>query len=179
MKTCPSCGSNLKQKNYNGVRIDECERCNGMWFDKDELRRAKDATDDDLRWLDFDLFEKKEGKFSAIKTDKKCPSCSSQMQSLQYMDSKVTIDVCPSCNGVWLDNNELKKIVQYLENIVVSKTSSEYTGDMAKQFQEIITGPESTASELKDFLAVVRLFDQRLLAENHWLSDIITYWPIR
>ena len=39
-------------------------------------------------------------------------------------------------------------------------------GDMAKQFQEIITGHESTESELKDFLAVVRLFDQRLLAEN-------------
>lgn len=178
MHTCPSCGNNLKQKTYKGVRIDECEKCHGMWFDKDELRRAKDATDDDLAWLDFELFEQKDGKFSSIKSEKKCPSCSSYLQSLQYMDSKVTIDLCPSCDGVWLDQNELKKIIQYLENVVVSKTSSEYAGDMAKQFQEILTGPESAASELKDFLAVVRLFDQRLLAENHWISTVIVSWPI-
>lgn len=179
MRICPSCGSNLKQRHYKGISIDECEKCRGMWFGKDELKRAKDATDDDLRWLDFDLFEQKGGKFLTTKSEKKCPSCSSQMQSLQYMDSKVTIDVCPSCHGVWLDHNEFKKIVQYLENVVVSKSASEYAGDMAKQLQEVFTGQESKTSEMKDFLAVVRLFDQRLLAENHWISDIITNWPIR
>lgn len=179
MRTCPSCGSNLKPTTYKGVRIDECGKCHGMWFDKDELRRAKDATDDDLAWLDFDLFEQRDGKFSVTKTEKTCPSCSSSLQSLQYMDSKVTIDVCPSCQGVWLDHNEFKKIVAYLEHVVISKSASEYAGDIVKQLQEVLTGQESKTSELKDFLAVARLFDQRLLAENHWIADIITNWPIR
>ena len=46
------------------VEVEECERCKGVWFDKDELRQAKDITDSDLNWMDFEIW-KHEDKFKA------------------------------------------------------------------------------------------------------------------
>ena len=180
---CPYCQNNLKQLDYKGVKIDECGNCNGKWFDKDELRKAKDSTDDDLRWLDFDLFDEKEHKYNASPSKGKCPQCFSSMISLTYMDSKVVIDKCNKCQGVCLDNKEFEKIIKYLENIVVSEPASEYVKDVAKEFEEIFKGPENRISEIKDFLAIMKLYQLRLSVENPWTiklsQSIDRYWPIR
>ncbi|HXK37207.1 MAG TPA: zf-TFIIB domain-containing protein, partial [Candidatus Paceibacterota bacterium] len=53
---CPECEVPLRRTDCYGVNIDECPKCLGRWFDRDELRRAKDRTDEDLRWMDFDPF---------------------------------------------------------------------------------------------------------------------------
>lgn len=180
---CPYCTSALSQIDLKGVKIDECGNCKGKWFERDELRKAKDSTDNDLRWLDFDLFDEKEHKYSASPSKRKCPQCSLSMTSLTYMDSKVVIDKCNICHGVWLDNKEFEKIIKYLENIVVSQSASEYLKDATKEFEEIFTGPENRISEIKDFLAVMKLYQLRLSVENPWtikLSEAIDkYWPIR
>ena len=41
---------------------------------------------------------------------KKCPNCNVIMNEVLKID--VTIDVCPSCMGIWLDKGELEKIVE-------------------------------------------------------------------
>ena len=33
---CPRCGQNLKEQVINGIRIDECPGCGGLWLDKGE-----------------------------------------------------------------------------------------------------------------------------------------------
>lgn len=33
---CPKCGSDLVTKNYDGVEVDHCPECNGVWFDAGE-----------------------------------------------------------------------------------------------------------------------------------------------
>jgi len=52
---CPNCKAELTQKTLNDINLDECESCGGIWFDVDELRRAKDIVDPDLRWMDFEI----------------------------------------------------------------------------------------------------------------------------
>jgi len=101
------------------------------------------------------------------------------MTSLTYMDSKIVIDKCNTCKGVWLDKNGFDKIIKYLEKKVISESSSEYAKDTLKEFQEIFNGPESKVSELKDFLAVINLFQMRLAVENPWVTQISQNWPIR
>lgn len=155
MLKCPKCEHNLKEITYKGVRINECENCKGKWFDRDELRKAKDRTDDDLRWLDFDLFDDNADKYHASPSQRKCPKDSTTMISLQYMDSKVVIDKCNTCEGVWLDSDEFEKIIKYLEHIVILQPASQYAKDTLKEFSEILTGPENRISEIKDFFAVV------------------------
>lgn len=184
MLKCPKCEHNLKPIDYKGVKLDECENCKGKWFDRDELRKAKDRTDDDLRWLDFDLFDETANKFTTTTPSQLiCPKDGSEMTSLTYEDSKVTIDKCNQCQGVWLDNQEFEKIIKYLENIVISTPASEYAKETVKEFSEILTGPENRISEIKDFLSVLWFFQLRLAVENPWtieLSDKINkYSPLR
>ena len=165
--TCPDCRGKLHQIDYRGIQIDECASSKGRWFDRDELRKAKDKTDDDLRWLDFDAFGDHVDKLKVSSTRRKqCPRCSVDMSALTYDTSQVRIDKCSQCKGIWLNHGEFEAIVKYLENIVMTKTASEYAKDVFKQFLEIATGPESKLSEVRDFLAVLKLLELRLVVEN-------------
>jgi Zn-finger nucleic acid-binding protein len=180
---CPNCDLELKQHVYKGLKIDECESCDGKWFDRDELRLAKDKTDEDYRWIDFEIFGEKENEFKSNPGQKLCPKDANKMNSLTYMDSNVVIEKCDTCKGVWLDKNEFDKILKHLEGIVIATPSSEYGNETLKEFSEIFTGPESTISELKDFMSVANLFSVRAQVENPWTitlsANIQKYWPIR
>lgn len=176
---CPYCQSSLSKSTYKGVHIYECDKRHGMWFAKDDLRQAKDNTSEELRWLDFDMFKDREGKFHTTQGQRLCPECFEAMQAKQYADSKVVIDVCNNKHGVWLDQREFQKIITYLDSLLNKKTSSSYASDLAKEFEEIATGSESTISELKDFLAVSRLYEMRLIAEHPWVeSALATYYAV-
>jgi len=56
---CPNCKKPLERTIFYNVEVNYCPICLGMWFEKDELRWAKDAKDRNLRWLDIDLWKEK------------------------------------------------------------------------------------------------------------------------
>jgi uncharacterized protein len=37
LNKCPRCGIDLEERDHNGVKIDQCASCGGMWLDKGEL----------------------------------------------------------------------------------------------------------------------------------------------
>lgn len=43
----------------------------------------------------------------------KCPLCDERMREVERYG--VTIDICPSCKGVWLDRGELEKVASMEE----------------------------------------------------------------
>ena len=178
MLTCPACKKALKQVNYKGVRVDECESCKGAWFDEGELRAARDSTDKYLRWLDFVIFEDEPDKYSISETDKKCIRCGENLRTLTFMQSKVVIDSCPKCKGIWLDNKEFEKIISYLENLINTRTASQYSKDVLKELLEIGTGEKDKISEIRDFLAVLKLFEIRLAVEHSKIFEIISNIPV-
>ena len=91
---CPDCEGTLETIDFNGVKIDECTKCKGRWFDRGELRLAKDKKDDDIRWLDFDPFGKDAEELSVASEGKECPKCSKKMKSLTYRKSKIFFHSC-------------------------------------------------------------------------------------
>ncbi len=38
-----------------------------------------------------------------------CPVCGGKLREIER--SGVTVDICPSCKGVWLDRGEIEKII--------------------------------------------------------------------
>ena len=50
---CPKCGTPLQQHTLNGVSVDECPACHGMWFDQGELQELGRREDEGwiARWL--------------------------------------------------------------------------------------------------------------------------------
>ncbi|MDO8610047.1 MAG: zf-TFIIB domain-containing protein [bacterium] len=182
MRTCPHCKIDLKQKEYKGLRLDECPECSGIWFDRDELRKAKDNTDDDMRWLDYDPFIVNK-KSNLTKTSKLCPLCNQSMNEVTYDKSKVKVDICSICKGVWLDKNEIDKIFAYLQDLIVTKTSKKYAEATIEELKEIVVGPESKLSEIRDFIVVANLLQLRYVVEHPWIINlsnaIYTYWPLK
>ncbi len=168
---CPDCHTELQETDYFGVRIDECPKCLGRWFDRDELRRAKDRSDPDLRWLDFDLFAGHVDPPTTRRAAKLCPRCSVAMGTSAYERSGVLVDVCQTCRGAWLDHGEFEKIVGHLEHEVVSESAAQYGRDVERQFGQIVTGPEGPVSELRDFFAVLGLLEMRLAVEHPTLAQ--------
>lgn len=124
---CPNHNAALGQINYRGILIDECPTCKGRWGDRDELRKAKDSTDDDLRWLDFDPFGTEAGRFEVPSKGLLCPKCSTKMVSLTYETSKVTIDKCLQCHGIWLDHGEFEAIITQAPNLAAAVTCDRNT----------------------------------------------------
>ena len=41
--TCPKCGGEMRRYERNGVDIDQCTECRGIFLDRGELERLTDA----------------------------------------------------------------------------------------------------------------------------------------
>jgi Zn-finger nucleic acid-binding protein len=163
--TCPKCTRKLTARDLGGVRIDECPGCRGIWFDADELRRAKDHGQPDANWLDFEVWASGD-RVRASAAALRCPACGASLVALRYGDSEVEVDHCPGCRGTWLDRDEFGKIVDGLARELDTKSTADYVRAALTEARELFTGSESAASEWRDFTTVLRLLQYRFLIEN-------------
>ena len=169
---CPNCQRDLEQIDFRGIMVNECPDCQGRWFGRDDLEKAKNNTDDDLRWIDFDPFIKKAKHFNVIPDEAgACPQCDQTMIALAYAHSGVVIMKCEQCRGIWLQDGEFKKIIGYLENMITSHSASEYAQDSIKQFLEIFKGSQDKTAEAKDFLVVLKLLKLRAAVEHSKIAE--------
>ena len=172
MNNCPKCNIAFENKEIKSLTVDVCPTCEGVWFEEDELRQAKDFTDTDLNWLDFEIWKNKD-KFKSSESNIKCPDCGLQTVALEYGETDVEIDYCLECKGVWLDKGEFIKIIEALTKELLTKSFPEYIQSSLEEAKEIITGPESMFSEWNDFSTVLRFMQYRLLVENPELQDTL------
>lgn len=97
-----------------GLEIDSCPECYGLWFDGHELsrflaggtlRRKFEAVAEvqPLDSIGFTLSTKQ----------RKCPRCRQPLEERMFAD--VTLDVCGQCEGIWLDDGELQRILRKYE----------------------------------------------------------------
>ena len=169
---CPTCNIALETKSAGPVEVDACPQCQGVWYEGEELRLTKDASDTDLNWLDFEIW--KDWDSLELKLKKMaCPNCNQNLVCVRYAATPVEVDCCPACKAIWLEEGELAAIVDALKAEVVSKPFSQYVKASVQEAVEIITGPESLSSEWKDLRTVLRLAQYRLLTENRRFSKMI------
>jgi Zn-finger nucleic acid-binding protein len=169
---CPKCQGSLLRREFESVEVDECQDCRGIWFDRDELRRAKDAAEPDANWLDFEVWKSGEG-LSGAPASINCPACGSQLITLTYANTAVEIGHCANCEGTWLDIGEFEKIIDALSNEILRKSSRDYIRAVLREGKEIVTGPEKLLSEWRDFTTVLRLLQYRLLVEHPKVASTI------
>jgi hypothetical protein len=175
---CPSCKTeDLKKQVFYNVEVDYCPRCLGVWFDKDELREAKDEKDKNLNWLDIDLWDKEE-KFKISSVNKFCPVCSVPLYEVNYGDSGIKVDICNLCEGVWVDRGEFKKIIDYLKEKEKYEVLHHYLKNIIQEGVEVFTGPEEFKSEIADFLTLLKLLNYKLAVRYPTINKIISSLPI-
>ena len=175
--TCPNNHKEPMQKVlFHTVEADYCPECLGIWFDKDELTMAKNDKDAQLNWLDFDVWRDKR-RFGVARIDKRCPVCRLPFVEVGYDDSKVKIDFCKHCQGIWLDRGEFKQIMIYLKRKSDYEILHNYTKNAIAELWEVFAGPEKFREELGDFLMVLKLLNYKFVVQHPVVNSLIEDLP--
>jgi Zn-finger nucleic acid-binding protein len=104
---CPKCNTEaLAAFTIEGVTVDRCSACAGVWFDAEELSQLlSEEARHVAQLLKGRMIEQADGKKA------RCPRDASEMiRVYSSMDHSVILDVCGECRGVWLDGGEFKKL---------------------------------------------------------------------
>ncbi|MBU0468414.1 MAG: M48 family metalloprotease [Candidatus Omnitrophica bacterium] len=133
MRNCPVCSGHELKPVYTkqGVEIDICTSCEGIWLDKSEIYYF--VKDSNLVY---------EALCAAIKnrkaTTRKSPVTGEEMVELPLFNDSVMIDYCPKTGGIWLDKGEITKF-----------PSNQAAIDVDKGFfkQEVQQAPEHSAQQ--------------------------------
>ena len=104
---CPKCKSGpMNSETYNNVEIDRCPKCKGLFFDEGELDSILDARAGAA--ADGGGFNEMADQLNMATGA--CPRCE-QVELKPYVGpAGVRIDRCPQCEGVFLDQGELKTL---------------------------------------------------------------------
>ena len=187
---CLKCKNELLEKIKIGdVKIDRCSKCGGLWFEKDELRLAKDKKAPEARWVDVEMkdksinwlqfdFWKDKIKFKVKEGMKYCPIDETPLYQVNYGDTPIEIDVCGICFGIWLDKGEFEKIIDYTKNKADYEMLHNYAKNLARETKEIFVGPESIKSEVADLLMLIKLLKYKLMVQHPKLVRLFSGLPL-
>jgi Zn-finger nucleic acid-binding protein len=146
----------------------KCPKCDGEF----ELKEAVKEIDQDLRWMDFDLW-KDQDYFDVSQGALVCPRCNVPMATVKYGPTDIQVDTCINCHGVWLDKGEFEQIISALENEVSSMSEDEYWDVALDEARELIDGDDGFISEWRNFKTVMRLLQYRILVENPQVREAL------
>jgi Zn-finger nucleic acid-binding protein len=106
---CPKCLSKMEVIDFQGVEIDRCTDCFGMFFDhleKEDLKTLKGAESIDIG----DDFVG--ARFNEI-LDVACPKCKIKMNHVfQEEPFLVKFESCPQCHGAYFDAGEFRDYME-------------------------------------------------------------------
>ena len=120
---CPNNGDELVRETYEAnVEIDRCASCRGIWLDAKELERIQDISQRDysaeIKQLPNLVDQAYAMALAKSKPTISCPNCGDD-QSMERREhggcSQILIDVCPKCQGVWLDDGEISALEIFFE----------------------------------------------------------------
>lgn len=97
---CPKCEGALAPLLIDGVEVDRCGSCSGVWFDKRELSEVlpRPEAKSLLGGEDSQDLDHKRAK---------CPRDGSPLLRVHSLRNQaVTLDTCSVCQGIWLDGGE-------------------------------------------------------------------------
>lgn len=104
MRYCYECNAQTAEIDFHGETVDRCPKCNGLFFDKGELSKIIHLAEvfQKVRIEEKDIDSVPQVEHQRIVN---CPADKAEMQPMDIVG--LTIDVCPDCGGVWLDDGEI------------------------------------------------------------------------
>jgi len=121
-RSCPDCSVALVPREFQGITIDACPRCAGIFFDEGEVNALKARGLQAMEELENQIVPEVIQEAIADKF-RLCPHCKSSMDKFRYMyHSDVVLDECGVCGGIWVQDGELGRMREVL---VASGVSAE------------------------------------------------------
>jgi Zn-finger nucleic acid-binding protein len=171
---CPRGHGRLRARRLGSVEFHRCPECGGAFYDARKLRLLKRrASHGDYGWIHIDLW-KDEAKFRAGKQERLvCPNDKQTMVTVRYGDSRVRVDICEGCRGIWLDEREYGKILRYLEQKVDSETVAGYLDDMRREFVDAIKHPARAGEDISDIGKILHLLELRFIVQHPRIANTL------
>jgi len=118
---CPKCRAEMEQIEHDGIEIDRCKHCSGIWFDagESEALRGKAAA------LAIDTGDAKRGR-EFNKTDNyRCPRCSGGMvRRVDPQQTHIWYETCSACSGSFFDAGEFSDLARHTISDFFKRLSS-------------------------------------------------------
>ncbi len=114
---CPRCDKPLSGGVYDGLRLDTCKACGGVWLDAHEFPVLMQRSPTQLKQLEQTLGQAKVNMDAVLETRNvlMCPLCYLPMGERPYTyGSGIRINTCDKCRGVWADAGELSQIAGFI-----------------------------------------------------------------
>ena len=100
---CPKCNNPMATVKRDGVEIDRCESCKGLWFDAFEERALRDAK----AAAGLDTGSPRVGEKWDGTGKVRCPRCESPMVRMVDRDQPhIWYEQCSTCHGRFFDAGE-------------------------------------------------------------------------
>jgi len=103
---CVKCNSILDRAIFEGLEVDLCPRCGGLWLDRGEITRAARLPDQALSRLRSLLTDVGGPPPLASESTAPCPACDGKLAEVRL--GTVHVDFCERCQGIFLDRGELE-----------------------------------------------------------------------
>lgn len=115
-RSCPDCGALLVARLHEGITLDVCPSCAGVWFEQGELKALIQQDPSSLLQLEEKVQPKEVRPLGSPPAARQCPNCADPMVRYRYLGvSSVELDACPRCKGIWVDDGELARMLQALQ----------------------------------------------------------------
>ncbi len=117
---CPACRVPMKEYLYKErIPVDVCKKCRGVWFDQGEMNPFLSmwtATHPDLPDAPISLNRDITDPTCLDEAGRPCPRDHGAMKKYNFAyDSNVILDRCPTCEGVWVDKPEIRRLAVYMK----------------------------------------------------------------
>jgi len=107
---CPKCNSAMELVTYEGVTVDRCTSCKGIWFDANEQKWLKEKKGSEV----IDTGDATVGKKMDKITNIQCPLCHGPMIRMVDADQHhIDYEACTTCYGIFLDAGEFKDLKDF------------------------------------------------------------------
>ena len=111
---CPACKAETVIVEHEGIELDYCLTCKGVWFDAGELELLLESCGmTDCRPFLEDMLNRRADRVD--EEPRKCPRCRKKMRKV-LIDAagSVPVDVCRHGHGIWFDHKEVEALAAAL-----------------------------------------------------------------
>lgn len=105
--TCVKCSSILDRASFEGLEVDLCPSCGGLWLDRGEITRAARLPEAELARLRALLAAGGDPPPTPTENVVPCPACDGCLSEVVL--GSVHVDYCDACHGIFLDRGELEE----------------------------------------------------------------------
>jgi|GEM_PF-2336883 len=145
-QACPRCGGALNIVEADGVKLDRCDACSGLFFDENEFAKIKSASiNDNMAQLTKDSGVHSQRAPEDLEKKIQCLRCFNTMDRVNFAHtSGIIVDFCPVCKSLWLDGGEFEKTISFL------KHDGEVSAAEAAKYDELLKNVTAGAKQNMD-----------------------------